>query len=102
MPGPFRHAFECRGACYAAGCGTDEFGQSGRGGVMRHPTRHLRFFLASLFAAGWLAVALSLTMSAAFAQGPVRDLTAQSANIYAGGGGSLSAVASFTETSSRR
>ena len=59
---------------------------------MRHPTKHLRLFLASLVAAGWLAVALSLTMSAAFAQGPARDLTAQSANIYAGGGGSLSAA----------
>ena len=59
---------------------------------MRHPTKHLRFFLASLATAGWLVAALSLTMSAAFAQGPIRDLSAQSANIYAGGGGSLSAV----------
>ena len=30
---------------------------SGKGGVMRHPTKHLRLFLASLAAAGWLAVA---------------------------------------------
>ena len=59
---------------------------------MRHPTKHLRFFLASLAAAGWLVAALSLTMSAAFAQGAARDLSAQSANIYAGGGGSLSAA----------
>ena len=59
---------------------------------MRHPTKRLRLFLASLAAAGWLVVALSLTMSASFAQGPVRDLTAQSANIYAGAGGSLSAA----------
>ncbi len=59
---------------------------------MRHPAKHLRLFLISLVAAGWLAVALSLTMNAAFAQGPVRDLSAQSANIYAGGGGSLSAA----------
>ena len=43
-------------ACAGAGYVTLWFGQSGKGGVMRHPTKHLRLFLASLAAAGWLAV----------------------------------------------
>ena len=92
MPGPFRNAFGRWGVRSAAACGARRLRPSGKGGVLRHPTKCLRFFLASLVAAGWLAVALSLTMSASFAQGAARDLSAESANIYAGGGGSLSAA----------